>query len=379
MAVQLPDGYKPGLEGVVAGTTGICEIDPAIDALIYRGYAAYELAQQALYSEVAYLLLYGKLPTVAELEVFRDELTRERVLPPFALKVLKSLPKKTLPMTALQIGIACCQTYDPDVENYSVEANLAKAKRLIAKTPTIVAAISRLRDGKPPIAPDPKLSHAANFLYMVTGKEPEPVVAKAFDSTMILYAEHGYNASTFSALVTSSTLSDMHSAVVSAIGTLRGSLHGGANRGAIEVLLKIRDAKKVESWVAKALAKKEKIMGFGHRIYKNIDTRTPYMKVLAEETARRIGDTKIYPLAVKLEEAMKREKNIPPNVDYYAAVFYYLIGLKKEIYTPIFAMARMAGWTSHIIEQHAHNRLIRPECVYTGPRGLSFVPLIDRK
>ncbi len=379
MAHQLPEGYKPGLEGVIAGTTEICEIDPSIDALIYRGYAAHELAQHALFSEVAYLLLYGKLPTITELEAFRDELNRERELPPSVLKILKALPKKTLPMTALQIGIACCQTYDPDTENYSVEANLAKAKRLIAKTPTIVAAISRIREGKQPLKPDPKLNHAANFLYMVTGEEPEPVVAKAFDSTMILYAEHSYNASTFSARVTSSTLSDMHSAVVSAVGTLRGSLHGGANRGAIEVLLKIRDAKRVEAWVAKALANKEKIMGFGHRIYKNIDTRTPYMKVLAEETSRRMGDKKLYPLACKLEEVMKREKNIPPNVDYYAAVFYYLIGLKKELYTPIFAMARMAGWTSHIIEQHATNRLIRPECVYTGPRGLSFVPLIDRK
>jgi len=213
---------------------------------------------------------------------------------------------------------------------------------------------------------------------MMSGKEPEAEIAAAFESAMVLYAEHGYNASTFSAHVTAATLSDMHSSVVSAVGALKGSLHGGANEGAIATLLAIGDVSKVDSWVKNALARKEKIMGFGHRVYRLQDSRMPTQKEIARNIARKLGDTKLFPLALKLEEAMKREKGLFPNVDYYSAVLYYLIGLPSQTYTAIFAMARMAGWTAHVIEQHANNRLIRPDCHYVGKKDQEFVPIEKR-
>jgi citrate synthase len=242
----------------------------------------------------------------------------------------------------------------------------------------VVAAISRLHKGLQPVPPDPKLDHAANFLYMESGKKPDADVARVMDSTLILYAEHGYNASTFAARVTASTLSDMHSAVASAIGALKGPLHGGANEAAIEMLLKIGSPENAEAWVKQALERKEKIMGFGHRVYKHQDSRAPLMKILAEKMARRSGDTKLFETSCRVEEEVKRAKNLFPNVDYHCAVAYHLMGLPIEIYTPIFALARMSGWTAHIAEQHAGNRLIRPECVYTGARDLAFVPIDQR-
>lgn len=373
----LPEGYKPGLEGVVAGTSAISEVDPDLDALVYRGYAAHELAEKGKFTEVAYLLLYGKLPTKEEWDFFRSSLAQERSVQPFIINILKQLPKGIDPMTALNIGISACQTVDPDRNSNDHNANIHKAKRLIAKTPTLIAAIERIRNGENPIPPDPKLHHGANFIYMLTGKAPDDELAKNFNATMILYAEHGYNASTFSGLVTASTLSDMHSAVVSAVGTLKGPLHGGANEKAIEMLLEIGDADPVV-WLKEKLARKEKIMGFGHRVYKKQDSRAPLMKKLAGDTAKRLNDQKLFDLSCKVEEAIMQEKKLFPNVDFHCAVFYYLIGLPIEIYTPIFAMSRMVGWTAHIIEQHDNNRLIRPKCVYTGERDLPYVSLEQR-
>jgi citrate synthase len=375
---SLPEGYKPGLEDVVAGTSSVAEVDASLDALIYRGYAAHELAEKSSYQEVAYLLLYGKLPTKTEFQAFKDEMVKERALPDTVLKVLKSLPPKPNAMTAMSMAVAALYMTDPDGDKQTESANLAKAKRLIAKAPTIVATVHRLSQGKDPIAPKSTLGHGANFLYMMTGQEPDPEVAKIFNATQILYAEHGYNASTFSALVTASTLSDMHSAVSSAIGTLKGPLHGGANEAAIEMLLKLKDESNLEAWLTSALQRKEKIMGFGHRVYRHQDSRAPFMKILAEKMAQRVGDKKLFPVSCKLEELMRKTKNLFPNVDYHCAVSYYLMGLPVQTYTPIFAMARMAGWTAHIVEQHAANRLIRPECFYTGPRDLSYVAIDKR-
>ncbi len=374
----LPEGYKPGLEGVIAGTSDISEVNPELDALIYRGYQAHELADQATFDEVSYLLLYGKLPNRNDLKAYQDEIIKERPLPSHVLTLLNQLPASPHPMVSLQLGLGLIHMVDPDATNNTPAANFTKAKRLIAKTPTLIAALYRISQGKDPVAPNPSLDHPSNFIYMVTGKEPDAEMGRIFGSTMILYAEHGYNASTFSALVTASTLSDIHSSIISAIGTLKGPLHGGANEEAIRMMLKIGDVDKVEDWLRETLAKKEKVMGFGHRIYKRQDSRAPFMKILAEKLAAKMGDTKIFPLSIKLAEAVKREKNLFPNVDYHAAVAYYFMGLPIEIYTPIFAMARMPGWTSHVIEQLSQNRLIRPDCFYTGPRDLTYIPIDQR-
>lgn len=378
LKTALPEGYKPGLEGIVAGTSSIAEVDAQKDALIYRGYVAHELAEKASFEEVTYLLLMGKLPNKSELENFKAELKEHRPLSAFVMDSLKHLPQKTNPMVGLRVGITRCYIEDPDGDSTDAQANLRKAIRLIAKAGTIVAAISRLHKGLQPVPPDPKLDHAANFLYMESGKRPDPEVARILDATLILYAEHGFNASTFAARVTASTLSDMHSAIASAIGALKGPLHGGANERAIEMLLQIGSPDKAEQWVADALGKKDKIMGFGHRVYRNQDSRAPLMKKLAEQVAKRAGDTKLFETSCVVENAVKKAKNLFPNVDYHCAVAYYLMGLPVEIYTPIFALARMTGWTAHVAEQHAGNRLIRPECIYTGARDLSFVPIGQR-
>jgi citrate synthase len=378
LKVVLPEGYKPGLEGVVAGTSAIADVDAQKDALIYRGYLAHELAEKATYEEVAYLLLVGKLPNKKELTDFKSELKRERELAPFVLDAIDRLPKQTHPMVALRVGVTRCYIEDPDYDKTDVESNLRKAKRLIAEAAPIVAAISRHNRGLKYVPPDPELDHAANFLYQVTGKKPDPEIARILDSSFILYAEHGFNASTFAALVTASTLSDMHSSVASAIGALKGPLHGGANEAAIEMLLKIGSPDKAEAWVKNALERKEKIMGFGHRVYKHQDSRAPLMKKLAEKMAQRTGDKQLFATSIVVEEAVKKAKNLFPNVDYHCSVAYYLMGLPIEIYTAMFALSRMVGWTAHIAEQHAANRLIRPECVYTGARDLSFVPIEQR-
>ncbi|MCB4757236.1 MAG: citrate synthase [Elusimicrobia bacterium] len=371
----LPEGYKPGLEGVIAGVSEICDVDPEQDALIYRGYPAHELAEHSNFPEVAYLLLHGTLPTKIELEEFRHDLIRDRDVPPTILSIMKQIPKNANPMTRLRMATSILHMYDPDRGIITESANHAKAKRLIAKTATLVAAGYRLAKGEEPIPPNPDMDHAENFLYMLTGKEPEADIARLFDQSLVLYAEHGYNASTFATLITASTLSDMYSCIASAIGTLKGPLHGGANEKAIEMLLEIGEEKKVEPWLKAALARKEKIMGFGHRVYRKQDSRAPLMKKLAETVANKLGDTKLFDLSIKLEDLMKKEKGLFPNVDYHCAVFYYLIGLSTPLFTPIFAMARMAGWTAHIIEQQQNNRLIRPHCLYTGPRGLSYIPI----
>ena len=376
--VGLPEGYKPGLEGIIAGVSSIAEVNAEQDALIYRGYPAHDLAEKSTFSEVSYLFLHGKLPTKVELEAYRKELIQQRMIPEDVVSLLKRIPKKSNSMASLQFAVSALSFYDPDRDKIDEEANIAKAKRLVAKAPTLVAAIYRLQNGLDFIPPSPKLRHGANFLYMVSGKKPDEEVARAFDATMILYTEHGYNASTFAALVTSSTLSDMHSAIVAAIGTLKGPLHGGANEKAIEMLLQIGEASKAEAWLKETLARKEKVMGFGHRVYKNQDSRAPLMKELAKKTAERVGDKKLFSLSCKLEELVKKEKNLFPNVDYHGGVFYHLIGLPLEIYTPIFAMSRMVGWTAHVIEQHKANRLIRPKSFYNGERGLQYVPIDKR-
>jgi citrate synthase len=371
--------YSPGLEGIVAGKTSVCEIDPERATLTYRGYDIRELAVKSTYEETAYLLLYGGLPTEAELKEFSDMLKSERDVPSEVIDLYRRVPPTSHSMDLLRTGISLAGLYDPDEWDNSREANLRKAARIIAVMPTLVALGYRLPHKRKPIEPRDDLSVAENFLYMLHGKEPDGPAGRIFDSSMIIYAEHEYNASSFSALVTVSTLSDIYSGITSAVGTLKGPLHGGANEAVMKMLLQIGSVEKAEAWITDALAKKQRIMGFGHRVYKHGDTRAPILKEASKEICEFENYCRWHDISLKVEEIVKREKGLLPNVDYFTASVYYLLGLPLETYTPIFAMARSAGWCSHIIEQLSDNRLIRPTSVYTGERGLKYVPPAERK
>lgn len=370
--------YSPGLEGIVAGESTISRVDPDIDSLMYRGFDVRDLCTKGCYEEAAYVLLYGHLPNVQELKCFKETLAQEASLPQVCLDTLRALPKTTHPMDALRTGVSILASFDPQTEEMSHEANLAKAVRLLAKMPTIITSAWRFCEGKEAIQPLPELSLAENFFYTLFGEKPDALTAKAFDTSLILYAEHGFNASTFCGRVAVSTLSDMHSGICAAIGTLKGPLHGGANEEAMKMLLEIGDAENAEAWIMDALATKKKIMGFGHRVYKNGDTRAPILKKLGRELCDAKGEGKWADMAAIVEAVMMREKNIHPNVDFPTSYIYYVMGLPIHIYTPIFAAARLSGWAAHIIEQLDHNRLIRPKSLYNGPGPQQYVPLADR-
>jgi citrate synthase len=358
--------YSPGLAGIIAGESAICWVDP--DAgLLYRGYDVHDLAGHATFTEVAWLLLHGEMPTKEQLGEFTRQLAAERTLPAPVLEMLRLLPAHTHPMDALRTGVSMLAAFDPDLNDHSHGANLRKATRLIARVATLIADGWRINQRQQPIPADPSSSHAGNFLHMLTGKTPDPLETTNLDTVLVLYADHEFNASTFSARVTASTLSDMYSAVTTAIGTLKGPLHGGANEEALHVLKKIGSAEHVEAWVHEQLARKEKIMGFGHRVYRTGDSRVPAMRELARQLGERTGETFWVPICEKLEETMTREKNLCANVDLYAAVVLRLMGFPAALNPAIFALSRVAGWCAHIIEQHDHNRLIRPRSLYTGP------------
>lgn len=370
--------YSPGLEGIVAGITKISHIDPGEPQLIYRGYRIADLAEHSSFEETAYLLLHGKLPSKAELEAFDQELKANREVPQEFYDLLKAAPKDVHPMDILRTGVSVLGLSDPDRNDDSPEANLRKATRIIAKFPTIAANGYRITQGKDPVAPDISLSHAANFLYMLTGEKPDKDDAKVLDTTLILYADHGFNASTFSSRVTISTLSDIHSAITSAVGTLKGPLHGGANQKALEMLQEVGDPAKAEQFVKDKLAAHELIMGFGHRVYKTADTRTPIMKQLSKYLAEKNGDSKWFDISENIEKTVKEEKGLPANVDFYCGSVYHSLGLPKEVFTTLFAVARVAGWSSHVMEQLEKNRLIRPTSIYEGKDGLTYVPINER-
>jgi 2-methylcitrate synthase/citrate synthase II len=370
--------YSPGLEGVVAGETTISFVNPERNSLMYRGYDIRDLVDGATYEEVAYLLLYGHLPSRAEFDRFTATLKEERNVPAEIIDTYRKMPKDKHPMDLLRAGVALLALHDPEVEDGSHEANLRKAVRLVAKFPTLIAASYRIKNGKEPVAPDNSLTHSENFLYLLHREKPDAYTAKVFDASLICYADHGFNASTFTARVTTSTLSDIHSGVVSAIGALKGPLHGGANEEAMYMLKEIGSPDKAEAWVMNALATKRKIMGFGHREYKTGDPRAFILTEMGREVSEKLGDTTWYNTASIVEQTMKREKNIVPNVDFPTSYIYYLMGLPIEIYTPIFALARVSGWTAHIIEQLDNNRLIRPKALYRGPNHVEFVPLDQR-
>jgi len=372
-----------GLEGVVVAETALSEVYGEEGRLIYRGYAIEDLAEHATFEEVIHLVLYGELPRRAELEALRARLAQARPVEPGIIDLLRRLPAGTHPMAALRTAASALAAYDPDAENMTEEANLRKAERLTARMITLTAAFDRLRRDREPVEPDPSLGHAANFLYMLTGEEPDPFRARVLDVALTLHAEHGMNASTFAARVTVATLSDMHSGVTSALGTLKGPLHGGANERVMEMLRAIGSPDRAEAWVRAALERGERIMGFGHRVYRTIDPRAPILRRLAEELAARGGETRWLEIAgrivaVMAEEMERRGKRIYPNVDFYSAPVYSTLGIPPDLFTCVFACARTPGWTAHIIEQLRNNRLIRPQSAYVGPVGRRVVPLEQR-
>ena len=367
-----------GLEGVVAAETALCDLDGANGRLAYRGYDIDELARQASYEEVAHLLWRGELPTRAQLDGFCAELTAARPIPDQLLAAFRLLPKKADPMRALQMATAMLGTFDPDATDNSQEANLRKALRLTSQLATAVCSHHRIRLGKEPVPPTKDLGHAANFLFMLTGERPSAVNVRAFDASLILYAEHEMNASTFTTRVISSTLSDMHSAVAGGIGAIKGSLHGGAGEAVMSTLQEIGKVENVDAFVETALAQKRRLMGFGHRVYRAGDPRAAILRGLAEDACRQSGQEMWFRMAVRLFEKVNRAKGLIPNVDFYSAPLWYSIGIPVDLFTPVIVCGRIAGWTAHLLEQYQDNRLIRPRGQYTGPGRRSFVPL-DRR
>ncbi|MFN4259998.1 MAG: citrate/2-methylcitrate synthase [Gemmataceae bacterium] len=368
--------YSPGLEGVIAGETAISTIE---GGLRYRGYPVGELVDKASFDETAYLLLHGELPTASQLADFRQRQAASRQLPAPLLQLLQTIPQETPPMDALRSAVSVLAHFDSDVNDNSLPANIRKAERLLAQIPVAVAAQYRFRNGQSPVAPRPDLSLAANFLYMLRGQEDSAMNVKALDVSLILYAEHEFNASTFTARVVCSTESDLHSSIVAAIGALKGRLHGGANEKVMDLLRAAGGPSTAEQWLRDALARKERIMGFGHRVYKKGDIRAGILKEYARQAAQATGQMQWEETAEIIEKILEQEKNLLPNLDWPAGRLYHAMGLEVPLYTPIFVMSRVTGWSAHVIEQLAHNRLIRPRARYTGPDVRSVSPLVERK
>ncbi len=375
--------YSPGLEGVIAGISCISEIDTEKNVLSYRGYNVQDLCDHSSFEETSYLLLFGELPTSQQLTDFSEKLKSERDVPKAVLDVISKIPSTAEPMDWLKIAVTTLGILDPLADANSHDANLEKAIRLTAKLPAVLAHGYRILQSQPPVKADSSLSHAAHFLHLLSGEVPEPFAVEALNTTLILYAEHGFNASTFCARVTVSTQSDLHSGVVSAIGTLKGPLHGGANEEVMKMLLEIGTADHAREWIEKRLTKspenpRPRVMGFGHREYKSGDQRAKIVKGYTQALADSLGDHRWTDIADVLEEYMITEKGLFPNLDFPVSPAYYMMGLPIPLYTPIFVLSRIVGWSAHIIEQLDNNRLIRPTNLYEGAQLKPFVPLADR-
>lgn len=371
---------KKGLEGCVVDTTSISKVMPDINALVYRGYPVQDLAENCRFEEVAYLLYHSELPTVSQLKEFEAKERSHRGISPALLSVLKALPKKCHPMDSIRTGVSFLGCEDPRIWDSTEPAIMMdKAIQLLAKIPTMVAADFRFKKGLEFIAPDPKLSLSENFFHMCFGKVPAPEVVRAFDVSLILYAEHSFNASTFTTRVVASTMSDLYSATVAGIGALKGPLHGGANEQVMHMMLEIGEPAKARDWMIHALETKRKIMGFGHRVYKRGDSRVPTMKKYALKMAQVTGQTKWMEMYDILEKTMVEKKDIHPNLDFPAGPAYHMMGFEIDFFTPIFVMARTTGWSAHIMEQAANNRLIRPLSEYTGQGERKVKPLAERR
>jgi citrate synthase len=366
-----------GLEGVVAARTRISDVDGRRGKLFYAGYDIADLAAHATFEETIYLLHHLELPTAAQLEETVATLRADSVLDELLVGLIGSLAERTGPMTTLRTAISAAAAVDPDDDD-SEEANLRKAYRLMAKTPQVIATYQRLRTGADAVEPRDDLGIAANFLYALTGKEPEPAVARDFDVTLVLYADHTLNASTFAGRVAAATLADMYAAATAAVATLQGPLHGGAIQEVRHMLDEIGSPDRAPDWVREKLGRREKVMGFGHRVYKTWDPRATVLQDIAERLGRQFGETRWYDTSVRVQETVMEEKPLYPNVDFYTASVYSALGLPPDLYTPLFAAARMAGWTAHVREQYADNRLIRPDSEYVGPEPRAWRPLEAR-
>ena len=372
--------FKEGLEDVVVSTSEICFIDGREGRLLYRGYDVDDLVASSSFEETVYLLWQGALPTRKELDAQVKALsaTANRRLPPKLVAMLRQLPRKTTPMEVLRTGVSALSAFDPDAGDNSREATVRKATRITAQMPTLVAAWERIRRGRSPLAPDPKLSLAANFLYMLSGKKPTPLATKTFDVALIMHADHEFNASTFASRVTAATLSDLHSAVVSGIGALKGPLHGGANEQVMLMVEKIKSPGNADAWIRKAIADKVRLMGFGHRVYRVEDPRAKHLRRLATELGQQAGDTSAVEILNTVAGVVTELKHIYPNVDLFSGAAYKTMGIPTDQFTPIFAMSRVVGWAAHVLEQHANNRLIRPRAEYTGTTRATYVPISQR-
>ena len=376
--MSTPVSPAKGLDGVVAATTRLSDVQGDVGRLIYCGYDINELAGKVTYEEVIHLLHHDHLPNRAELDELKGLLGQKRELPKGVVDMIKSFPKDTPPMHVIRTAVSALGCFDPDSDNNSMDESRLKALRLIARMPIITAYFHRVRQGKKLLPPEPSLGEAANFLYLMDGEKPSQEKESTMDMCYVLHADHGMNASTFSARVTISTLSDMYSAITSAIGTLKGPLHGGANEGVIKMLQEIGSLDNVDAYIADALAQKKKIMGIGHRVYKTLDPRAPHLKRMAQILSAKIGEPKWIQMSERIAEIMLKEKNLHANVDFYSATVYYSLGIPTDLFTPIFAIARTTGWTAHVLEQLADNRLIRPQSLYAGPVGLKVVPIDQR-
>jgi citrate synthase len=365
-----------GLENVVACTTAISTISGS--TLLYRGYTIEDLAAHATFEEVVYLLWHGSLPTRAELEPFERSLRGNMALPPESFPWFHGLPTRVHPMDFLHAVVAGLSLHDPDANVIDDAANLRKAVRLTARLGTIIAAYHRVRSGQWPLQPIPDRPIAWNFLYMLLGQEPDPRRVEQLDTCLILHADHELNASAFSARVTSSTLSGLYSSVMAAIGTLKGPLHGGANEQVMHMLLEIGSPDRIESWLDAAFASKAKIMGFGHRVYKEGDPRARILREMSRELTREVGRPELFEMSARIDDVMQNKKGLLPNVDYYSATVYHSMQVPVDLFTPVFAMSRVAGWCAHVFEQYRNNRIYRPRGRYAGPIGLEYVP-IDRR
>jgi citrate synthase len=367
--------YSPGLEGVIAGETAVSTVS---GGLSYRGYSIEDLARHATFEEVAYLLLYGELPNASQLESFRGRLSESAEVPTHIIDAVRRFPPAASTMDVLRSAASMLAHWDPEVGDNSHDANIRKAERLLAQLPVVMAARHRLKQGMEPVAAEPGRSLAENCLHMLFRGDPTAAHIKAMDVSLILYAEHEYNASTFTARVIVSTLSDLHSGITGAIGALKGPLHGGANEKVMDVLSAVGDKENAEAWIRSALARKEKIMGFGHRVYKDGDPRAVYLKEICNELARETGNEDLEETADVIQRVIWEEKNLPPNLDWPSGRLYYYMNLPTELFTPLFVLSRVAGWAAHIIEQLDNNRLIRPRARYIGLERRPWKPISAR-
>jgi citrate synthase len=373
-----PAAFSKGLEGVIAAQTRLSDVRGDIGQLIYCGYDINELAGKVTYEEVVNLLHHNHLPSAKELADMKATLAQFRDIPQGVIEVICKLPKDTPPMHVLRTAVSALGCFDTTSEDDSQHSQWRKALRLVAQVPVVTAYFHRNRQGLSLVPPDPTLGEAANFLWMINGTKPTKEMEDTMDVCYVLHADHGMNASTFAARVTIATLSDMYSAITSAIGTLKGPLHGGANEGVIKMLQEIGSPDKVDAWVADALAQKKKIMGIGHRVYKVLDPRAPHLKKMAQLLSTQLGEPKWIQMSERIAALMLEKKKLHANVDFYSATVYYSLGIPTDLFTPIFAIARTSGWTAHVLEQLADNRLYRPESQYTGPVGLKVVPIEQR-